>query len=171
MYVLASVVADPAACHAVRETLRSLTIQRGGRLHWRDEDRKLRDRIAHAVADVDIAAIAVVGSPIDNARQERARRCCLERLLFELGDLAVNHTWLEARAPAQNSKDLRLVDTARDRGLIPTEMRVDFAGPREEPMLWLPDAVAGAVTASELGQPGWLEIMRSVVQTINITVR
>jgi hypothetical protein len=164
-------MADPTTCDAIRDTLRSLTARRAGRLHWREEDRRRRDHIAATIAALDIAAIAVIGSPVDNARQERARRCCLERLLFELGDAGVSHSWLEARTPSLNRRDTRFVDTARDRELLPAEMRVGFVQPTEEPMLWLPDAVAGAVTGTELGHPRWLEMMRSVVQTVDVLVR
>ncbi|ONI68756.1 hypothetical protein BWI15_37935 [Kribbella sp. ALI-6-A] len=50
---------------------------------------KRRDRIAAVVGKLDIAAIVVVGTPMTRTKQERARRCCLERLLYELDDLGV----------------------------------------------------------------------------------
>jgi hypothetical protein len=81
---------------------------------------------------------------MDKTKQERARRCCLERLLHELGLLAVSQVWLESRSAKPDRRDLKRVDSGRRRRLIPSELQVDFARPKVEPMLWLPDAVAGA---------------------------
>lgn len=36
-------------------------------------------------------------------------------------------------------------------GVIPRDMRVGFGRPLEEPMLWIPDAVAGAVGSTLRG--------------------
>src|SRR5690242_9902456 len=71
-YTMAATVADPATCEDLRDQLRALTVGRSGRLHWANE-----------------AAVVVVGSPLVGSKQERARRCCLERLLHELGVFGV----------------------------------------------------------------------------------
>lgn len=57
------------------------------RLHWVAESAKRRDLIAETVAALGVVAIVVVGSPVHRQKQERARRCCLERLLYELDQL------------------------------------------------------------------------------------
>ncbi|GAA1553100.1 hypothetical protein [Kribbella lupini] len=43
------------------------------------------------------------------------------------------------------------------------ELKVAFARPVEEPMLWLPDAVAGAVTAAVLGDQRWVDQLAGVI--------
>lgn len=91
---------------------------------------------------MDIAAIVTVGSPMERSKQERARRCCLERLLYELDQFGVSEAWLESRTAVQDRRDLRLVDTARRKRLISHSLQVSFARPAGEPLLWLPDAVA-----------------------------
>jgi hypothetical protein len=171
VYTLAAVVADSANCDEIRDRLRALTLSRGGRLHWVDESSKRRDVIAAAIADIDLAAIVTIGSPMDKTKQERARRCCLERLLYELGLLGVSHVWLESRSAKPDRRDLKLVDSARDKGLIPTDLKVDFARPRMESMLWLPDAVAGAATAANLGEPRWMLAISEVLTQHNVNVR
>jgi hypothetical protein len=171
VYTLAAVVADSANCDDIRDRLRALTLSRGGRLHWVDESSKRRDVIAAAIADIDLAAIVTIGSPMDKTKQERARRCCLERLLYELGLLEVSQVWLESRSATPDRRDLKLVDSARDKGMIPTDLKVDFARPRMESMLWLPDAVAGAVTAANLGEPRWMLAMSEVLTQHEVDVR
>lgn len=170
-YTMAAVVADTAAVHDIRTGLRGLTLKRGGRLHWVDESVKRRDDIAAAVAAIDLAAIVTVGSPVHRSKQERARRYCLERLSYELGRLGVSQIWLESRGATPDRRDLALVDYARDKGLIPPGLKVGFARPRDEPMLWLPDAVAGAVTAANLGERRWLVALSEVLTEHRIEVR
>jgi hypothetical protein len=171
VYTLAAVVADSANCDDIRGRLRALTLSRGGRLHWVDESSKRRDVIAAAIAGIDLAAIVTIGSPMDKTKQERARRCCLERLLYELGFLGVSQVWLESRSAKPDRRDLKLIDSGRRRRLIPPDLQVDFARPKVEPMLWLPDAVAGAVTAANLGESRWLTAISELVTQHEVEVR
>jgi hypothetical protein len=170
-YTLAAAVADPATCDDIRAGLRSLRLGRTERLHWAHESPKRRDDIAAFLATVDIAAVVVVGTPMLGPKQERARRCCLERLLFELGEFGVSTVWLESRSPAPDRRDIKLVDSARRKGLVPVGLQVQFGQPKEEPMLWIPDAVAGAVTAAELGEERWLLVLSEVLHRHDIDVR
>jgi hypothetical protein len=95
-YTLAAVVAETAAVASIRAMLQALTEQKVVRLHWVAESAKRRDLIAQAIAGLDIAAIVAVGSPVDRQKQERARRCVLERLLYELDLLGVTQVWQRA---------------------------------------------------------------------------
>ena len=140
-------------------------------MHWVDESSKRRDRIIAAVAALDLAAVVAIGSPVHRSKQERARRCCLERLFYELGMMGVSDVWLEPRTATPDRRDLRLVDYARDKGLIPRGFKVGFARPRDEPMLWLPDAVAGAVTAAKLGEPRWVLALTEILTEHIVNVR
>lgn len=106
MYLLAAVVGDPTMCEPARDALRELVRKRGGRLHWRQEEGPRRAKIAAAIGTQDLACI-VVGVPIAPRRQERARRKCMERLLFELERIGVSHVWLETRSTLLN-RDLEL---------------------------------------------------------------
>jgi hypothetical protein len=170
-YVLAAVLADPLQCEGIRDRFRALRRGREPRLHWRSEESRRRARIAAAFADVDLAAIVAVGSPARQSKQERARRCCLEHLLFELHRRQVSHVWLEARTESLNRTDVRFVEALRAQRVITNALRVDFGQPSAEPMLWLPDAVAGAVTASRRGEPKWLEMLGPTVAVVDVRVR
>ncbi len=170
-YTMAAVLADPAQCNELRSELRSLTIRPGVRLHWVSESPKRRDLIAEAVGRMDIAAILTVGTPMERSRQERARRCCLERLLYELDQVGVSEVWLESRAAAQDKRDVRLVDSARRKRLISHDVVVTFGRPAAEPMLWLPDAVAGAMSAALSGEDRWLTAIDDVITVHQVVVR
>ncbi|MGW6280940.1 hypothetical protein [Kribbella sp. NPDC055071] len=170
-YTMAAVVADPAECPDVRDRLRALTVRRNGRLHWAKEPAKRRDEIAALIASVDLAAIVVVGSPLHGPKQERARRCCLERLLHELAAFGVGDVWLESRSAVPDRRDIRLVDSARTKGVVPSNLVVRFARPKDDPMLWIPDAIAGAVTAANFGEPRWMLAMAEILTRHDVVVR
>ena len=145
LYLLAATVADPAECETIRDVVRGLLVGRSPRLHWRDQTPRRRRFIANVLADIRVAHTVVVGMPLDQARQERARRQCMERLFHELHAIAVARVWLETRTASLNAHDRKMIDALRGRHIIPDAFTVDFAQPRQEPMLWLPDAIAGAV--------------------------
>ncbi len=171
-YILASVVCDPSGCDPVRQALRALLQGRQRRLHWRDETGPRRTKIAATISAVDMAAVVVVGAPMANRRQERARRLCMETLLPTLEqDYGVSRVFLEARTQTLIRKDREHVANLVGKRLITPALRVDSARPLEEPMLWIPDAVAGAVGADRLGNPEWLDIIRHKVMEMAIELR
>ncbi|MEV6411109.1 hypothetical protein [Kribbella sp. NPDC051718] len=170
-YALASVITDASAVDDLRDILRALREKKVVRLHWVAESKKRRDLIAHTIAELDLVSVVALGKPVHRQKQERARRCCLECVLYELDGLGVTRAWLESRVPVQDRRDLRLVDSAREKGLISRDLLVNFARPTQEPMLWLPDAVAGAVTAAELGEPRWLLTLSETVDVRFVPVR
>lgn len=171
-YILASVVCDPTGCDPVRDTLRSLLQGRQRRLHWRDETGPRRMKIAAAIGAVDMAAVVVIGVPMANRRQERARRICMETLLPTLEqEYGVTRVFLEARTQSLIRKDREQVANLVGKKLITPALRVASARPLDEPMLWVPDAVAGAVGADRLGNPQWLDLMRDTVTEIEIALR
>jgi hypothetical protein len=168
---MAAAVADPVDCPELRDRLQALTVGRIDRLHWANESAKRRDAIAALVGSFDLAAIVVVGSPMRGPKQERARRCCLERLLHELAVFGVGDVWLESRSAVPDRRDIRLVDSARTKGLVPGSLVVRFARPKDDPMLWIPDAIAGAVTAANLGESRWMLAMAEILTRHDVVVR
>lgn len=146
IYILAAVIADPAACDPVRARLRALVPKSEVRLHWNRESGKLRMEIAKALSECDLAHLVVVGANYDQSHQERARRQCMERLFSELEQHGVTRVVLESRTPSLNKRDERMFDALRGKQMM-TGLRADFGLPSSEPMLWVPDAVAGVIGA------------------------
>lgn len=162
-YVLAAVVAEMTRCEEIRALLRSLLYKRQDRLHWRDEDAPRRTKIAEAVGGLNVAATVVIGSPLAKTKQERARRKCLEALLPHLEGMGVSRVVTEQRTPSLVEADRKMVIAIRGKRLIGPGLRVETARPKEEPMLWLPDAVAGAFGAArDAGKPEYLALIGSV---------
>lgn len=149
IYVLAATITSTNNdLEILRSTLRSLVVKPRRRLHWRDEDNATRSKIISAIVKMDLHHVVIVRNAVDPKRQERARRKCLERLLFELDCRQVKIVWLEHRSESLNKRDLDFIDTMRITGMITDQLRVTFSKPHDEPLLWLPDAVAGVVASS-----------------------
>lgn len=71
-----------------------------------------------------------------------------------------------------NDRDMKLIDAIRGKKLIPTELRIDVGQPSVEPMLWMPDIVAGAAGAERVrGNPRYLDLIRPMVTQLDIPLR
>lgn len=168
MYVLAAAIADATDCDRTRETLRGLVIGKQQRLHWGKEDASQREKITSATAASGLTNVVVIGASLDARNQERARRKCLERLLWELTPWKVSTVWLESRTTSLNRKDLKLVDAWRSQGKLPSTQRIEIGLPSTEPMLWIPDAVAGAVAAARKGSTAHRDMLGDMVLEVEL---
>jgi len=148
-YILAAAVGEPGlALDDAREMLQSIVPRPRQRLHWHDEDERTRAAAVDAIAGLNVVHIVVVRTRVDPRRQERARRKCLERMLFELSGHGVSQAWFESRTQSLNQRDLEIFAALRGSGIITDNIRADFSRPRDEPLLWIPDVVAGAVAVA-----------------------
>lgn len=93
----------------------------------------------------------------------------MERLLTELAGMGVDEVTMEARAPKQNRSDMDLVDVLRARDSLACDLWVDHLPGPEEPLLWMPDVVAGSVVAARCGNRSYIEQMESVLTIFPIT--
>ncbi|GAA2122181.1 hypothetical protein [Kocuria atrinae] len=168
MYLLGAVVADPRRCDPAREKLRKILPKGAPKLHWHAMKPREKTRATDVVTSLDAAHLVVVGGPLDHRKQERARAACMERLLWELGQLGVSRVFLEQRTPSLNDRDMDLVLRLRGKRSIPSSLRVEIAKPSTEPMLWVPDQVLGAMgdAASDDGQ--WIAEYDGAVDRIDI---
>ncbi|MET8138677.1 hypothetical protein ABZU32_00065 [Sphaerisporangium sp. NPDC005288] len=89
IYAMAAVIMDSADHDDIRTTLESLRLSKRHRLHWRDESPPHRLHIAETVAKLPLQSIVTVRIHDKNVRHERARRLCMEHLLYELDTAGV----------------------------------------------------------------------------------
>lgn len=95
--------------------------------------------------------------PVSPRRQERARALCLHRLPWDATGLGITELVFESRQARNDQKDRQTILRAQKAGRAPAELTYPFERPSAEPLLWLPDAVAGAVAAGLTGDAGYLE--------------
>ena len=157
LYVLAAVIVADAQADRHRETLRTLLYRGQRRLHWRDENRKHRALLVSAVRQPPHTGAVVIATGVTSRRQERARRKCIERLLAELADRKVASVVFERRHQELDARDRAMVAALRRQRLVPAWLRVSWVAAADEPLLWLPDIVAGAASLAATGDATYWE--------------
>jgi len=145
LYVLAGVVVLADQEDEVRAVLRSGLRHKRRRFHWREEEHTDQETMAKLVGELRLASLVAVATPVDPKRPERARRLCLTRLLWELEHRNVRNVLLESRGDAQDRDDRRHIGNAQRAQHLEPGLAFIFGNPKVEPLLWLPDLVAGAV--------------------------
>jgi hypothetical protein len=166
---MAAVLVSPHHAAMHRAALRGLLLRRQRKLHWRDENDKRRACLVDAIAALRPSALVVVGVGLDIRRQERARRKCMEHLLWELGRRPVVDVFFESRDPGMDAADKKLIDVLRVRNAIAPRLRALWVPAVEEPLAWLPDIVAGAASLAVCGEVGFWETLGPGVE-MTVTV-
>ncbi len=92
----------------------------------------------------------------------------MESLLFHLQAAGVAQVWLESRNTAADRRDIDAVDRFRSRRVIGHTIRIDHGQPSNEPLLWLADIVAGAVSVAEGGEPSDREVIAATLTEYRI---
>lgn len=147
-YILAAAVADATSLDPARQAMLSLRIGRGGKVHWRDEGPARRMSIVSTIGGLELEHLVVVRSGHAAERGERRRRLCLEYLCQELASLGVEKMVLESRGPRDDRRDLNALQAFRAKKIVDSSLRMDHLPGPAEPMLWIADAVCGAVVAA-----------------------
>lgn len=160
-YILAAAIVAPSAFDQVRSQMLGLRIGKGGKVHWRNEDAQRQMKIITAVSELPLEHVVVVRSCAPQERGERRRRLCLEQLCYELDQLGVHQVTLESRGQADDRRDLHALQGFRARRIVSSTLRMYHQPGPVEPMLWVPDAVCGAVVAARTGTQDYLNKVES----------
>lgn len=167
-YVLVAAISNTTLEQDTRERIANLRLPGQKKLHWRDENDHRRVVITQAVVDCDLEHVVVVRSGAVTDHPERRRRKCLERLLHELALRKIEDVVFESRGPADDRRDLEMLNALRGQHYIPTTVRISHRIGRSEPMLWIPDAVCGAVTSDRTGNPDHRSVLEAQMTVIEI---
>lgn len=136
------VAVDPEQARRTLVKLRPL----GGRFHWYRERQQGRMAMLDAMAELGTAAFVIWSYPVGRKRQEPARERCMTALLANLDREGIHQVVIERREDrGLNRADRRTIHDARQAGLVSESFSYRFEAPKEEPLLWVPDAIAGAV--------------------------
>ncbi len=83
-------------------------------------------------------------------------------MMYELRGFAVDHVVFESRGPADDKRDMKMLDAMRAKKRV-QGIRFDHVLGTSEPLLWVPDAVLGATESARLGEPRYLRLVESQV--------
>lgn len=152
-YILCAAIIEVDAFEEVRDAMRGLKLKDQKKLHWRDEDNARQLLIAETIGALPIEHLVVIRDDAEGDRDERRRRTCMQRLTYELAQMGVGPMTLESRGRADDKRDRDVLDGFRATGSIDSSLRMDHVPGPAEPMLWVPDAVCGAVVSDRVGDP------------------
>lgn len=147
-YFLAVARLHPDAAAAARAALRRSLRPRQRRFHWRTERDSDRLSFLDVVAGLEVAAAVVYQSPVRRRKQEQARVRCLWEAMGQFSDWGIGELVIESRREPLDSRDRRELIAGQRAGLVAQALAHRHDLPDKEPLLWIADAVAGAMAAA-----------------------
>lgn len=161
-YLVGAALIPEADCDRVRQQLRTLLLPGLIKVHWTDEGEPRRRRIVALIQE--LGPITVVVSHLDAPRRkvERYRRKTLETVYHEFVGMELFDLTLECRTPELDAYDRAHLVALQGQGLD-SRLRIDHRRGGDEPLLWIADAVLGAVNAAHSGDPRHLERLESTL--------
>jgi hypothetical protein len=155
------VIVEEIAAGPLRRNLRKLLLPNERRLHIRKSDRPQRLRILGTIAGWDFDARVYECHHRESVGTEAARQLGVERLVRDVQDTGVDTTMFIERREGADDRDRSTIIRARQR-----RPSLDFQHlrPTDDPLLWLPDAIAWAVGAG--GE--WRRALGSSVTVIEV---
>ncbi|WP_205326931.1 hypothetical protein [Glycomyces sp. YM15] len=151
VYLLAATLVASCQRGEARAVMVSARGQATGKLHWHELGHASRERHIKTVGALSLNHVVVARNGEAHETSERARHKTLVWLLGELAERRIHHIVAEARQRKQNDRDLALFRGLRDAHQIDHRMRLDHVPGRDDPLLWIPDMVAGAHTVALRG--------------------
>lgn len=156
LYVMVAVVVDGSQILAIQRRLRELLPAGVKRLHWRDDRPGLRRRhlelLTELHADAGMDGFQARAFLARARREVAGRQRCLAALAGDLAERGVKEVVIESRQRHRDRDDDRVLLQARGDGLIPAALQWRYGRPLEEPLLWPPDAIGGAVGHALVGR-------------------
>jgi hypothetical protein len=153
-YLLACVVIPDDSRASIRRKVRRAAV--GSHFHWKDERDDARLRMLRLASDQAAQLIVLACRPTLRREHERARAQLLTDLLEELAPTAALDLLIESRQHVNDLKDRRVIAATIAAARISPELNYGHTGPNQEPLLWLPDALAGAAMAQVRGDGRYL---------------
>lgn len=161
-YLIGAAIVSAEDCDEIREALRHLRLPGQIKPHWTDESDRRRRMITETIAELGSMHVVVAHLTGRTRKTERYRRKCLETLYYELGEASVLDITLERRSDSQDKQDRAHIVSLQNQGWL-AGLRIRHCRGGDDPLLWIPDAVLGAVNASFSGEDGYLDVLRDSI--------
>ncbi len=141
----------------LRQSVGGIVSDRSRPFRWSKEGVNKKSMMLDLAVSEGLFVAAAVGSPRSRRLQRAGRAECLIAVCELLAREGVTGVVIESRQ-MQDEDDVETLHRATKQGRLPHAFpEPEFHG-KEEQLLWLPDAVAGAVREAETGsETKWLE--------------
>lgn len=148
---MAAVLVPDELQAAITTRLRAYVAPGQRRWHFRDERLASRRRFLAEVAQLhehEVGAVVFCCPTPSQRKSEQARVRCLWNLVAELREREVQTAVFESRQEHNDRKDRREIMAAQRDGVASADLVYRHGRPKEEPLLWVADAIVGAVGLS-----------------------
>ena len=142
-YTICAAVVSPDDLRAVRRRLRGMLLPRQGRLHFVNESPQRRRVLLDAMRELPVRTRLYTSAEKEPIARQRA----MDALLVDMLALGGQRLVIECRESSQDERERRLIAAAVQRGMAPPDLSYGHCRAREEPLLWVSDAVAWAYGA------------------------
>jgi hypothetical protein len=165
-YIITAVLIEDDDVAVTRKTVSSLMLPGEKKVHWHGSSDVRRRELVRAVAELPIFGITIVHNE-EGAKDRRGRRKCLEQMLPRLADFECTGFTMESRGTMDNS-DLDILQKFRARKVVDDRLRIHHARGLAEPVLAVADIVCGSVVQSRVGNPVYLDVLRTMIEVHEI---
>jgi hypothetical protein len=172
LYVFSAVTVAATREDELRERLRRALPRRMKRFHWGKDSDGVRLRCMDVIRTAELVGVTVLQLRVRPGDEEGTRQHMLWSLAFEMLDRDVSDLVFEARDPALNRRDQRTLASITRTPAV-AGLRYTFARPLDEPLLWLPDYLAGIHRTARLDGVGhWLDQLPApMIEVIEVPPR
>lgn len=140
-YMMCVAVIRPDQLGSMRRAVRGLCLPGQRNLHMREESDRRKRSIISCLCDLGVRCRVYVG----RGRERDARALCVSKLMEDLAAEGLVRLVLETRHGRDVEDRNTIFPIVRKLGL--NQLRYEHLRPSEEPLLWIPDAVAWAYGA------------------------
>lgn len=151
VYMVCAALVEPERIGDMRMRLEPLLLPGQKKLHWTDENIRRKLVISREVGAIGNMNAIVSHYGGASGQEERFRRKRLEQIYFELEAMGVCRVVLESRTTKQDAEDQAHIVALQQKGVVPN-IRIEHKPSGDEPLLWIPDAVLGALNLRHKGQ-------------------
>lgn len=161
VYLMSAVLAEPAAATMLREAMRDTRLRGEKKIHWRHSSGKRRDQVIDTIMELPVECMVVVRAGSSRERDERQRRKTFMPYVIELAALGCDALTLESRGTHLDRRDMAMLKGMRVSRIVTSDLRLTHQRGPVDAILWIADAVCGAVVAARQGQEGWWKRIES----------
>ena len=142
-YLICAAIVAPDHLRTARAKLRGMLLPGQRSLHFGHENSQRRRSLLASVSELPV----YVHVYISGQKERVARRLSIAALLSDLIVLDARRLVIEHREPSQDRTEMSQITEAVRRGAAPESLEFEHLGRHQEPLLWVPDAVAWAYGA------------------------
>ena len=142
-YIICAAVVAPQDLRTVRGELRGMLLPGQRSLHFAHESPQRRRTLLASISQLPLRVLVYESAK----REPTARRLAINALLHDLIALKGRRLIIEHREPSQDQRERSQIATAVHRRTAPESLEYEHLGRSEEPLLWVPHAVAWAYGA------------------------